>query len=76
MSVEQNTEYLDEKWTELMEAVNSNDFDSAERVAEQVKFAGFTFVSSELFKEIATARQDYEANKEPDDFTHANGVEN
>lgn len=76
MSIVQNTKWLEEKWTELMEAVNTGNFDEAESIANLVEEAGFSMVANELYKEITTAKADYEANQEPDDITHADGIEN
>ena len=75
MSNTANTNYLENKWEEIMEAVNDGDFDEAEAIAMTVEEAGFELVANDLYKAIATAKADYEANKEPEDYSHADGNE-
>ena len=75
MSTIQNTNYLENKWEEVMEAVEEQDFEKGEKIAQSVSDAGFPLIAREIYTEIATAKEDYEANKTPDDYSHANGNE-
>lgn len=76
MSTEQNTQYGETAWDKIQEALEVKDFDLADRIAKETKDAGFSLLSAQMYKVIATARFDYEANQEPDDVTHADGIEN
>ena len=73
-------EYTDNFKTPTVFVVNqidkeAADFDKADKIAISVEDAGFPLVAGDLYKAIATAKADYEANKEPEDYSHADGIE-
>lgn len=63
MSLEQNAKYLEEQWTELMEAVNDREFYRAKEIAQAVSDAGFSLVAGQLFEAIANERKEWEENR-------------
>lgn len=75
MSQETNTQFTEKVWNEFQEAIAEGHFDLAERIAGSTKYFGFSRLSQEMFTQIATAREDYEANQEPDDNTHSYGID-
>lgn len=71
-----NDIYQETAWDRIQELCAERDFDSARRVALATKDEGFAFLADQMFKHIATEESDYQANQEPDDFTHVSGIEN